>query len=164
MWAGSSGIGCGTGRARARAARLPAQRAHLLDGAGRALKSELRALEERQAELENTLSVSAVPEPLIHPNLAEVYRRKVAALHGALADPASRDETFDTIRSLIREIRFVPESGELRIEIKGEFGGILSLCVASDARKPGHKGRAFAAAEQIKLVAGRGFEPLTFRL
>ncbi len=74
----------------------------------------------------------------------------------------SRDEAFDTIRSLIEEIRLLPESGELRIEIKGELGGILSLCEASDTRKPGREGRAHA--EQIKMVAGRGFEPLTFRL
>ena len=134
------------------------------DAPVKALKAELRTLEARQAKLERVLAVSAAPEPLIHPNLAEIYRQKVAALHEALADPTSRDEAFDTIRSLIEEIRLVPENGELRIEIRGELGGILSLCDASDRRKPGHEGRAVAAAEQIKMVAGRGFEPLTFRL
>ena len=58
----------------------------------------------------------------------------------------------------------MPENGELRIEIRGELSGILNLCEASDARKPGREGQAVAAAEQIKMVAGRGFEPLTFRL
>ena len=124
------------------------------DAPVKALKAELRTLEQRQGELEKALSVATAPAPLIHPNLAEVYRQKVAALHEALDDPRSRDEAFGTIRSLIDEIRLVPENGELRIEFKGELGGILSLCEASDARKPGHEGRAVAAAEQIKMVAG----------
>jgi hypothetical protein len=122
--------------------------------ADKALKAELRTLEARQGELERALADSAAPEPLIHPNLAEVYRQKVAVLHDALHDPQSRDEAFDTIRSLIEEIRLVPECGELRIEIKGELGGILNLCEASDAKKPGREGRVVAAAEQIKMVAG----------
>lgn len=124
------------------------------DAPVKALKAELRALEERQAALESALAVSTAPAPLIHPNLAEIYRQKVAALHEALTNPASRDEAFDTIRSLIEEIRLVPLDGELRIEIKGELGGILSLCEATGARKPGREGRAVAAAEQIKMVAG----------
>jgi site-specific DNA recombinase len=120
----------------------------------KSLKAELRALEQRQSELEQALATASAPAPLIHPNLAEIYRQKVAALHEALTDPISRDEAFDTIRSLIEEIRLVPEAGELRIEIKGELGGIFSLCEASDARKPGREGRAVAAAERIKVVAG----------
>ena len=51
---------------------------------------------------------------------------------------------------------------ELRIEIKGELGGVLALCGAADTKKPGREGRALA--EQIKMVAGEGFEPSTFRL
>jgi site-specific DNA recombinase len=159
-------------------AELEAQRAELIkierrtrklvelimedDAPVKALKAELRTLEKRQGDLEQALAVTTAPAPLIHPNLAEVYRQKVAALHEALDDPRSRDEAFDTIRSLIELIRLVPENGDLRIEIKGELGGILSLCEASKTTKPGQGGRA--VAEQIKMVAGRGFEPLTFRL
>jgi hypothetical protein len=120
----------------------------------KALKAELRALEDRQAELEGAVAVAAAREPLIHPNLAEIYRQKVAALHEALADPASKDDAFDTIRSLIDEVHLVPRGGELRIEIKGELGGILNLCQASEATKPGLGDRAVAAAEQVKMVAG----------
>ena len=43
-------------------------------------------------------------------------------------------------------------NGALRIEIKGELGGILTLCETSETRKPGREGRALA--EQIKMVAG----------
>jgi site-specific DNA recombinase len=47
----------------------------------RTLKEELLALEARQEHLEAELA--AAPEaqqPLLHPDLAEIYRKKVAAL------------------------------------------------------------------------------------
>ena len=126
----------------------------------RTLKDELLALEARQDQLQAELA--AAPEaqqPLLHPNLAEVYRDKVAALQAALADEATRDEAFELIRSLIDKVVLVPEAEGLRIEIRGELGGILSLC--QKAKAP-DRGRALA--EQIMVVAGVGFEPTTFRL
>jgi hypothetical protein len=98
---------------------------------------------------------------LIHPNLAEAYRQQVEQLHQALHNPATRDEAFELIRSLIDEIRLVPEAAELRVELKGELAGILAL--AADSKKPGDLSAA-GLAEQIKMVAGTGFEPVTFRL
>ena len=56
------------------------------DAPVKALKEELKLLEARQAELERALAVATAPAPLIHPNLAEVYRQKVAAMHEALHD------------------------------------------------------------------------------
>jgi hypothetical protein len=90
------------------------------DAPVKALKAKLKVLEVRQAELERALAVATAPAPLIHPNLAEVYRQKVVAMHEALHDAGSRDEAFDVIRSLIDEVRLVPVDGELRIEIRGE--------------------------------------------
>ncbi len=55
----------------------------------------------------------------------------------------------------------MPENGELRIELRGALAGILGL--AADSKKPGGR-RAAGLAEQIKMVAGVGFEPTTFRL
>src|SRR5215471_5113330 len=75
------------------------------DAPVKVLKAELKLLEARQAELERALAVATAPVPLIHPNLAEVYRQKVAAMHAALQDAGSRDEAFDVIRSLIDQIR-----------------------------------------------------------
>ena len=84
-------------------------------------------------------------------SLAKVYRQQVEQLHGALRDPATREEAFELIRSLIDEIRLVPEEGELRVELKGELAGILAL--AADSKKPGDLS-ATGLAEQIKMVAG----------
>ena len=56
-----------------------------------------------------------------------MYREKVAALHEALADPAMKDEAFGIIRTLIDEVRLVPENGELRVELRGALACILAL-------------------------------------
>ena len=125
------------------------------DAPVRALKDELRALEQRQVELGEGLAQASAPPPLIHPNLAEVYRRKIEALHEALREPTTKDEAFDLVRSLIEVIRLVPDEGKLRIEIKGELAGILELCDAG-SNKPGGLSTA-GLAEQIKMVAGDRF-------
>ena len=121
------------------------------DAPVRALKQELVDLQARQLALQRELGSIDAPMPLIHPNLAEVYRQRVAQLHDALQNPATRDEAFTLIRSLIDEIRLVPENGELRIELRGALAGILGL--AADSKKPGGLTAAGLAA-QIKVVAG----------
>jgi site-specific DNA recombinase len=121
------------------------------DAPVRALKEELVTLEARQDALRRELANISAPTPLLHPNLAEVYRQQVEQLHEALRDPTTREEAFELIRSLIDEIRLVPEEGELRVELKGELAGILAL--AADSKKPGDLS-ATGLAEQIKMVAG----------
>jgi site-specific DNA recombinase len=120
----------------------------------RTLKDELLALEHRQNQLETELAAAPEPEPTrLHPNLAEIYRAKVAALHEALADEASRDEAFELIRSLIDKVVVTPTEGDLHIDLYGELAGILGLC------REGRRGGGFDAATvaQIKVVAGAGF-------
>jgi len=69
-----------------------------------------------------------------------------------LQEPATGDEAFDLIRSLIETIRLVPNNGELHVEIKGELAGILELCDAGN-KKPGSLSTA-GLSQQIKMVAG----------
>ena len=64
--------------------------------------------------MQQQLAARDAPAPLIRPNLAEVDRRRVERLHEALHDAATHDEAFELIRSLIDEIRLIPENGELR--------------------------------------------------
>ena len=132
------------------------------DAPVRALKNELVALEARQLVLQQELAEIGAPAPLLHPNLAELYRQRVEHLREALHDDATRDEAFELLRSLIEEIRLVPKDGQLQVELRGELAGILALA-AADSRKPGSHS-ATGLAQQIKMVAGEGFEPSTFRL
>src|SRR5262249_16375658 len=78
-----------------------------------ALKEELLALENRKLKLSNTVAVAPAPTVRLHPNLAEVYRDKVARLHEELNRPELREEAAATLRSLIEEVRLVPVGGKL---------------------------------------------------
>lgn len=125
----------------------------------RTLKDELSRLEARQDELDRLLSQPRDDRPLVHPRLADIYRRKVADLHNALLQEETRTEAAEILRGLIDEIRLTPEDGALRIDLKGALAGILRL--AAGSKKPVTEGDGL---EQIKVVAGGGFEPPTFRL
>ncbi len=134
----------------------------IADGADAlALNAKIRELEERNKTIKEELAqVPDDPPLLLHPNMAELYRRKISELTLLLLDPECRDKTFETIRSMIDEVRVIPDANGLSIELRGELAGILNLC--REGRKPDQNGRAHA--EQIKMVAGAGFEPATFRL
>ena len=95
------------------------------------------------------------------PDLAELYRAKVAALQEVLAgeDAAAAREQ---IRALIEEIRLIPDPDDpkapLGIEVRGELAAMLALGTGQD--RPATE----QLEKQIKLVAGAGFEPAAFRL
>ena len=116
-----------------------------------ALNARLKFLEERQQQVSQDLDAGTEKsEPLIHPNLAELYRRKVADLADAIHAPENRDEAFEVIRSLIDRVVLTPTEDALRIDLEGDLAGILSLCDSS--KKPAAS--VEARAEQIKVVAG----------
>ena len=92
----------------------------------------------------------------LHPQLADLYRRKVDDLHAALNREDTRAEASEAIRALIDEIRLVPEDGELKIELFGELAALAGLA----NKNPRSDDRGL----QLTLVAGAGFEPATFRL
>jgi site-specific DNA recombinase len=90
-----------------------------------------------------------------------VYRQKVEQLTDALnADETTRHEAVEIIRGMVNAIRLTPDShGELEIKLVGELAGIISL--GEEAKnKSGQSDRAHS----ISMVAGTGFEPVTFRL
>jgi site-specific DNA recombinase len=120
----------------------------------RSLKDELLTLEQRQAELARILAQPYDRKPLIHPNLAEAYRRKVTDLHAALQQDEMRTDAAEIIRSLIDEITLTPDGGQLRINLRGELAGILAL--VSNSKKPDLLG---SGSEQIKVVAGTRNQP-----
>jgi site-specific DNA recombinase len=56
----------------------------------------------------------------------------------------------------------MPEGGVLTIDLRGELATMLSLCAGTETQKTS----AGEPSEvlQMKMVAGTGFEPVTFRL
>ena len=79
-------------------------------------------------------------------------------IRAELNRPDVRAQAAEILRSLIEEIRLVPESWRLEIEVVGDLAGILALG-PNDKRPIGG-----ADGAQVTLVAGTGFEPVTFRL
>ncbi|WP_281281802.1 recombinase family protein [Paracoccus gahaiensis] len=76
------------------------------------LKGKLEELEARLAEIEAALSAPAPSPVRLHPNLSEMYRRKVAALAATLSDPEIRTPALETIRGLIEVVTVhVPPGG-----------------------------------------------------
>ncbi len=57
----------------------------------------MAVLERRQDELNDLLTHHTEPHTYIHPNLAEVYRQKVADLHLALQDDSIKDDAIGAI-------------------------------------------------------------------
>jgi site-specific DNA recombinase len=115
----------------------------------RTLKDELLALEHQQDQVKAELA--AVPEAeqtRLHPNLAEIYRTKVAELHRALEDPPIRDEALHILRGLLERIVITPAAGPGEtIELVGAIARMVEL---------GNKKAALDArtACSVKVVAG----------
>ena len=112
------------------------------------MREELLALEARKVELAAALKHAPAPAPRLHRKLAEIYRHKVANLQEELSRPELRAEAAEAIRSLVEEIRLVPENGRLEIELAGDLAGILAL--ASGSKKP----VSVRDGLQVTLVAG----------
>jgi site-specific DNA recombinase len=126
-----------------------------------AVNERLKVLEARRIVLVTELASSVSPAPRLHPNLAEVYRQKVAALAEALTQDDT-SQAREMVRGLVEAIVLVPEEGRLRVQVRGELAAILSLSSAPNTK--GADISAGALSEQVKMVAGIGFEPMTFRL
>ncbi len=85
---------------------------------------ELEAkLEGLTADIAKAATTSA--PPALHPNLAEVYQRKVAELETALDDPWIRGDAAVALRGLVN--RFVLHPGEKRGEVRAELHGALDV-------------------------------------
>ena len=111
--------------------------------------------------------VAGMRSPL-HPNLAQIYRAKVADLQAALHDPADGHAALEAARGLIERVVIHPgAAGEgFEIELTGELAAMLGL-----GMEPGRGGLTQRSAaghdlflSSVKVVAGTGFEPVTFRL
>ena len=66
-----------------------------------ALKQRMQGLESRRAELAAALAERPTSTVTLHPNLSELYRRKVAELETGLNDESIKAEAAEIMRSLI---------------------------------------------------------------
>ena len=132
------------------------------------MKAEMDTLEARKTELNALLADAPEDTPDILPSASAIYAKKVSALTKALNRKEERQEAAETLRGLIEKISLTPgpERGEIYATLHGELGTILNwterqaIGKAAKTTKPA----ADATGLSLSVVAGTGFEPVTFRL
>jgi DNA invertase Pin-like site-specific DNA recombinase len=115
------------------------------------VKDELNANAARREQLEATLAATEQPPPLLHPEMAGIYRAKVTELARALQDPDSRSEATEALRGLVDAIVLTPDQGgeTLRIELRGNLAAMLGATVQTK-----RSSESDDLSLQVSLVAG----------
>jgi hypothetical protein len=87
---------------------------------------------------------------LLHSRLADRYQAQVANLTAALQSDSTKAEATSIIRSLLTEIRLIPQDGALAIELVGALAGLLSLGTVRNA-----KSHPRVACSTVMVAGGR---------
>ena len=116
----------------------------------------LRELEARQEELTERLSAVPADLPDIHPNVADIYQRRVARLAEALNHPDDRDAAASAIRGLIERIVLTPGEkwAEMDAVLYGDLGTIIEW--AGNGREK-TKTDIPMPEMSVSVVAGAGY-------
>jgi hypothetical protein len=127
----------------------------LLDGTpARTVKDRMSQLEARKDVLEAQLAQGEDVKVAVHPNMARVYRERVANLREALAQEDCQIEAAEIMRTLIDKIELTPVCRDgketLSITLHGHLAGILAL----SADKKGPLDESDPSIECTKVVAG----------
>ena len=118
-------------------------------------RERLLDLESQKKTLKEGLAEPApAPYPALHPNLVGLYKRKVAALEEALADPEIRSEAGEILRGLVDRIEITPapistgnsggddpvpdaesstRSSEVAVILYGELAAVIGLAEENEA-------------------------------
>ena len=139
------------------------------------IQARLTELERVQASMKAELAALVPAQPvLLHPNAAALYAEQDGQLEAALNDPALRSEAATELRALVERVILTPSADApdgLAAELEGALATILNLASSasfSGSRRlgvPNEKPpRTDVLGGLLSVVAGRGFEPLTFRL
>ena len=92
------------------------------------VRDQLRHLEARKRALAADLKARQSDlEIAIHPNLPDLYRRKVTRLQQVLVDETTRPQAIEIIRSLINRIEVHPDQEHCDVITVGELAQILAF-------------------------------------
>ena len=100
------------------------------DGDPGLVRDELRTLEARKRDLERTLVANHEERAVeLHPNMADLYRKKVTELRSLLTDETMRSQAMDVIRSMIEriEVHAGEERGKPDVILVGALAQILAF-------------------------------------
>ena len=116
-------------------------------------KDALEAAERDRAALRRELAEPELPMRALEaalPNAVERYTKMVDVLEHTLQRDIARARY--QLKDLLGKVKLHPRDGYLEAELAGSFRGLLSLAAEQGARA------------ELNLVAGTGFEPVTFGL
>jgi DNA invertase Pin-like site-specific DNA recombinase len=97
-----------------------------------AAKVDLAAAQEQLAEIE------AVPVVILHPSIAEDYRKQISELHEALLHPDARLTAVPAVRSLIDRVVLSenPLGRGVNVMVEGRLNAIVALATGSTPVEP----------------------------
>jgi site-specific DNA recombinase len=101
------------------------------------MKARMTELEQQKAEIEAREREAPAVLPDVNPNIAEIYRAKVARLAEALVDPDARREAAEAIRALIGSVVLTPGQGgrgHIDAVLRGDLFAILDLAGGRQSR------------------------------
>jgi site-specific DNA recombinase len=130
---------------------------------GPGIQGRLDALEAEKATLRLGMQNPQTALVLLHPNLAEMYQKKVQALQVAISQPDQRDEAFAILRSLIERVEVKQAADGLEVELIGDIASMVELA-GNKSKNAAPGGTAFPTdlRHSVKVVAGaRNYRELT---
>lgn len=97
-------------------------------GYSRPLMERLKVLEVEVEALEAQIAEAPADVPDVHPNVADLYRRKVERLIEALDRPEDRDRAAQALRAVIDSIVVTPgeKRGEVLVQLMGDFRKVIA--------------------------------------
>ena len=131
-----------------------------------AVQSRLTALEEQEALLQQEVEAVAKPVAQLALDLASLYRAEIDRL-SRTAEVSELGEDRELIRGLVDRVTVTPGiRSDYSVELEGDIIAMIGLGQnAKSDRKPKLSAADHASfACSVKVVAGIGFEPMTFRL
>ena len=127
------------------------------------LTARLTELETEKRAAESRLASVAAPAPIrLHPDLPALYRSKVERLAEALNEPGTATEAGEILRGLVDRVVLTPVEKGMRAELYGDLAAITAM--AEGKTHTNNNPGPGTGPGLLSVVAGRGFEPLTFRL
>ena len=128
------------------------------------VRQKLSELERSKTNIQNLMDKDATLTNIEqHPNIGQLYQRRVEQLTHLLNDESNQQEAVTIIRSLIDRIEITPgeKRGDPKIQLVGGLAAILELAVSKKQKTTIQSDSGFG---RVLMVAGAGFEPATFGL
>ena len=126
----------------------------VMDGyASEKLKQESNTIDAREKELGRLIAGEREAPVLLHPNMADRYRKEVTGLISALSDEKHKEEAIGLLQSLVDKVVLTPDpnSDELLIDLYGDLAGILNVAIGKET---GKEPQQEIDLRQIRMVVG----------